>query len=143
MKAGAKLDHETKPRLMVTLTANDGSGESNATATITVTIYVSDVDEAPVIMASGVTIDLSISGPTDTVYPENGRDAVATYTLAGTNAASATWSLEGDDAGDFTINDGVLRFINSPDFEMAADANGDNIYMVTVKASDGTDMGHP
>ena len=46
MKAGAKLDHETKPRLTVTLTANDGSGESNATATITVTIYVSDVDEA-------------------------------------------------------------------------------------------------
>ena len=91
-------------------------------------------------MASGVTIDLSISGPTDTVYPENGLDAVATYTLTGTNAASATWSLEGDDAGDFTINDGVLRFINSPDFEMAADANGDNIYMVTVKASDGTDM---
>ena len=140
VRDGAKLDHETKPTLTVTVTANDGSGESNANATITVTIYVSDVDEAPVIMASGVTIDLSISGPTDTVYPENGRDAVATYTLAGTNAASATWSLEGDDAGDFTINDGVLRFINSPDFEMAADANGDNIYMVTVKASDGTDM---
>ena len=70
VKAGAKLDHETKPRLMVTLTANDGSGESNATATITVTIYVSDVDEDPTIMASGVTIDLSISGATDTVYPE-------------------------------------------------------------------------
>ena len=74
------------------------------------------------------------------MYPENGLDAVATYTLTGTNAASATWSLEGDDAGDFTINGGVLRFINSPDYEMAADANGDNIYMVTVKASDGTDM---
>ena len=140
VKAGAKLDYETKPRLMVTLTANDGSGESNATATITVTIYVSDVDEDPTIMASGVTIDLSISGATDTVYPENGLDAVATYMLTGTNAASATWSLEGADSGDFTINGGALRFRGSPDYETPTDANGDNIYMVTVKASDGTDM---
>ena len=49
VKDGADLDHETKPRLTVTLTANDGSGTSNATARITVTIYVADVDEAPVI----------------------------------------------------------------------------------------------
>ena len=140
MKAGAELDHETKPTLTVTVTANDGSGESNATATITVTIYVTDVDEDPTIMVSGVTIDLSIAGPARTSYPENGLDAVATYTLTGTNAASAAWSLEGDDSGDFTISGGVLRFVSSPDYEMAADANGDNSYRVTVKASYGTDM---
>ena len=140
VKAGAKLDHETNASHTVTITANDGSGESTATATITVTIYVTDVDEDPTIMVSGATIDLSIAGAAFALYAENGINAVATYTLTGTNAASAAWSLEGDDAGDFTINDGVLRFINSPDFEMAADANGDNIYMVTVKASDGTDM---
>ena len=46
VKDGADLDHETKPTLRVTLTANDGSGTSNATASITVTIYVADVDEA-------------------------------------------------------------------------------------------------
>ena len=51
MKDGAKLDHEAKPTLTVTLTANDGSGESNATQPrITVTIYVTDVDEEPKIM---------------------------------------------------------------------------------------------
>ena len=140
VKAGAKLDHETKPRLTVTLTANDGSGESNATATITVTIYVTDFDEDPTITVSGVTIDLSISGPARASYAENGTGGVATYTLTGTNAASAAWSLEGDDAGDFTISGGMLRFMSSPDYEMPDDANGDNTYMVTVKASYGTDM---
>ena len=39
-----------------------------------------------------------------------------------------------------TISGGMLRFVSSPDFEMPADANSDNIYMVTVKASAGTDM---
>ena len=72
--------------------------------------------------------------------PRTALDAVATYMLAGTNAASATWSLEGDDASDFTISGGMLRFVSSPDYEMPADANGDNTYMVIVKASDGTDM---
>ena len=140
VKSGTKLDYETKSRYTVTLTANDGSGTSSATAMITVTIYVTDVDEAPTIMVGDVSADLSISGPTSPVYAENGTAPVATYMLAGSNAASATWSVEGDDAGDFTINGGMLRFVSSPDFEIPADANGDNIYMVTVKASDGTDM---
>ena len=131
---------DQEPRYTVTLTANDGSGESNATATITVTIYVTDVDEAPTITVEGASIDLSISGPARPVYAENGTGGVATYTLTGTNAASATWSLEGADAGDFTISGGMLRFVSSPDYEMPDDANGDNTYMVTVKASDGTDM---
>ena len=142
VKAGAELDYETNTSYTVTLTANDGSGTSNATAMITVTIYVTDVDEAPTIMLGDVSADLSISGPASPVYAENGTAPVATYMLAGSNAASATWSVEGDDAGDFTINGGMLRFVSSPDFEMPADANGDNTYMVTVKASDadGTDV---
>ena len=140
LEVNGSLDHETKASHMVTLTANDGSGESNAAASIMVTIYVTNADEAPEIMVSGVTIDLSISGATDTLYAENGLDTVATYTLTGTNAASAAWSLEGADEGDFTINGGMLRFMSSPDYEMPDDTNGDNTYMVTVKASYGTDM---
>ena len=124
LSAAAMLDYETKPSHTVTITANDGSGTSNATAMITVTIYVTDVDEAPTIMVGSVSTDLSISGPARPVYAENGTAPVATYMLAGSNAASATWSVEGDDAGDFTINGGMLRFVSSPDFEMPADANG-------------------
>ena len=67
------LDHETKPTLTVTLTATD---PSEATDTITVTIHVTDVDEAPKITEGG----LAVSGPMNPDYPENGTDAVGTYT---------------------------------------------------------------
>ena len=44
-----------------------------------------------------------------------------------------TWSVSGDDAGDFIISsDGVLRFNTAPDYDT------DNVYMVTVDADDGT-----
>ena len=52
-----------------------------------------------------------------------------------------SWSLSGTDAGVFDISGaGVLTFNESPDYEMSADADADNIYMVTVEASDGTNM---
>ena len=51
----------------------------------------------------------------------------------------ATWSTEGADGGDFRIsNDGMLTFASSPNYEMPADADTDNVYMVTVKATSGT-----
>ena len=38
------------------------------------------------------------------------------------------------------ISGGELSFQNSPDYEMPDDANEDNIYMITLKADDGTYM---
>ena len=73
-------------------------------------------------------------------YAENGTDAVATYTASGPDASMATWTLEGDDAGDFSITNGMLMFMTAPDYEMPADADMDNTYMVTVNATDGTYM---
>ena len=99
------------------------------------TITVTDEDEAPEITVGG----LAISGTTRVDYAEDRRDAVATYVASGPDSALATWSLEGDDAGDFRIsNVGVLTFRVSPDFETPADADMDNVYMVTVEADDGT-----
>ena len=116
---------------------DDGSGESNATAKITVTIYVTDVDEAPIIIVGG----LAISGPSSPQYAEGGTDAVATYTSAGPDADMATWTLGGDDAGNFRISrDGVLTFRNSPNYESPTDTGTDNTYMVTVMADDRTNM---
>ena len=63
---------------------------------------------------------------------------VRSYEVAGPGAgdATATWSLTGDDRGDFDIgsSDGVLTFKNTPDFETPADNGGDNAYEVTVNA---------
>ena len=133
LEAKAALDHEDKDTYTVTVTATDPSGLS---ATVTVTIEVTDVDEAPMIMVGG----LAISGGRS-VEVEEGSTAVGTYTVAGPEAASATWSLEGADAGDFAISSsGVLTFETAPDYENAADADMGNDYMVTVKADDGTYM---
>ena len=133
--AGAKLDYEMKDTYMVTLTAEDSFG---ASASIMVTIMVTDVDEPPEISEGG----LVISGMSGLEYAENDTDAVDTYMVSGPDADMATWTLEGDDAGDFRIgsSSGVLTFVRAPDYENAADADMDNEYMVTVMANDGTNM---
>ena len=132
-KADVSLDTETKDTYTVTVTATDPSGLS---ATITVTITVTDVDEAPDIMVGG----LGIVGMRSVPYAENGTGAVATYTAVGPESTSTTWSLSGDDAGDFNITaaGGELRFNAAPDYERPRDANTNNVYMITVKADDGT-----
>ena len=48
-----------------------------------------------------------------------------------------TWSVAGTDAARFSINEeGALTFRSSPDYEAPNDANTDNVYEVTVRASD-------
>ena len=56
---------------------------------------------------------------------------------------SCTWSVSGTDAGDFEISNvdgaetfGALTFKEAPNYEKPADSNGDNVYMVTVVATD-------
>ena len=133
--AGTKLDYEaTKNVYMVTLTAEDSFG---ATATIMVTIMVADLDEAPKISEGG----LAITGMISVDYAENETGMVAMYSATGPESADAMWSLEGDDAGQFSItNGGMLTFKSAPDYENAADDGMDNTYMVTVMADDGTYM---
>jgi len=72
---------------------------------------------------------------------ENGT-ALTTITATDANIAwgdSIKYSIQaGGDGGNFTIDatTGVLKFINAPDYEAPTDANRDNIYAVTVVATD-------
>ena len=51
------------------------------------------------------------------------------------------WTLAGDDGGKFEISDdGVLTFKDSPNFESPGDANKNNVYLVTVKASEASEL---
>ena len=84
LQTKTKLDYETKNSYVVTVTATDPDGLSDS---IDVTITVTNVDEAPEIIVGG----LAISGPSSASYAENGTGMVATYTLAGPNAATASW----------------------------------------------------
>ena len=119
----------------VTIQARDP--ESN-TASLSVTVTVTEVNEGPVINRQG-------SAPGS--VPENhGADQVlATYTASDPERPSVRitgWSTAGTDGGDFVINAlGELRFRNSPDYERPADSNRDNVYEVTIRASDGRNTG--
>ena len=130
---GTDLDYETRKTYTVVVRATD---PSLATDEITVTIEVTDFNEDPVIMMRGIVV----TGDTSVAYPENGTAAVATYSAAGADAAGAIWSLEGTDAGVFSISPsgGVMTFNASPNFEAPADQGGNNVYNVTVKATSGT-----
>ena len=123
---------------------------------VQVTIKVMDVNEAP--SAPGeLKGGIAISGPSARDYPEV-TDAEATtwgtvamYRAQGGESDSAVWTLNGADAGAFSITangangmadttgaNAELTFDAAPNYEMAMDADGDNVYEVTVMASDGT-----
>ena len=113
---------------MVTVKAEAG-GEMEM---VEVTVMVTNVDEIG-----------TLSGPeTVSNYMENSEDPVGTYTVSGGSMSEmANLTLEGDDAGDFSISSaGVLSFRSSPDFENPTDADMDNTYMVNVKAEAGGEM---
>ena len=88
--------------------------------------------------------DLEIDGPTSVDYPENGTDPVNTYTVTGA-IGTVAWSLAGQDSGLFTINNGVLSFVNSPDYEApfdSSDAAADrNDYLFNIYVTDGNSSG--
>ena len=128
LQTKAPLDYESKSSYTVTVTATD---PSNAKAVITITITVTNVDETPV-----VTVGPSIK------YAENGIGTVATYTATDPEGTAITWSLSGVDSGPFSISSaGALTFNTPPDYEDPADADMDNVYLLTVEASDGTVTG--
>ena len=120
----APLDHEEEDTYTVRVMVVD---PSLLPAFISVTITVNDVDEPPV-----------LAGPDVVDYPENGTDEVETYIATDPEGVSITWSLDGDDKDLFDITGGELTFKSSPDHDVAGDKDGNNVYLVTVTASDGT-----
>ena len=104
------------------------------TGSLRVMVMVTEVNEGPVITRQG-------SAPGS--VPENidQSTVLARYTASDPERPSVRitqWSTAGRDGGDFAINAlGELRFRNSPDYERPADSNRDNVYEVTIRASDG------
>ena len=112
---------------MVSIMATHDADDTN---TMDVTITVTDVEEL------GTLISPTISAE----YAENDTADLGIFSIEGAGADSVVWSLGGTDADDFSINGGVLAFGGTPDFENPADSDGDNTYMVTVKAMAGGEM---
>ena len=134
---GTKLNYESGKRsYSVTLTADDPTGSTDR-ATIRLTINVTNEEEGPSIT----------EGATTTNYAENGTGVVETYKATDDEDDFAsprrvlTWTLDGDDAEDFSITGGVLRFDSTLDFEAPADTGTDNVYNVIVQVDDYTPTG--
>ena len=109
----------------ITVTASDGDNSRNHNVAITVT---NENDNIPVFTSSAAV--------------STRENRMTAYEAAATDADGDTlvYSLSGTDAALFTINanTGEVSFIAAPDFEMPGDADGDNVYDITVTAFDGT-----
>ena len=131
------LDTETTASYMVTVTATDPMGGNEDQL---VTITINDVNEAPT-MTGGFTRNSQPEYDADDDAGEAGITAakvVDTYMATDVDQTEAvSWSVIGTDAGDFDIGlGGALTFKEAPNYEMPADSNRDNVYMVTVVATD-------
>ena len=144
---------------VVEVHATDSSGEPAPTA-VTVKVTVTNVDEGPF-------FDANLMDNTNTAisplimaveHRENKNETendptsditlvIGTYSARDPEGAKVTLSLMGRDASSFKLdadiaaieNDvtQVLSFKENPDYEMPGDQNRDNVYEVTVRASDG------
>ena len=114
---------------------------------IVVVITAQDINEDPVLSGRPeLTINEIDSGEEDATKPlfvgENEELAPNVYNVVDEDRRAATneWSLEGEDKGQFQLIGNIGRtlvFRNQPDYETPADANGDNVYKVTIVTLDG------
>ena len=133
LKTQASLDHEGTPSYTVTVTATDPFGSP---AEVEVTVMVTDVDEDPSITSTTDAVRSLTSLEATIAAPLTLATALATYAATDPEEETVTLDLSGPDAGDFEIDAGALTFMEQPDYEAAADANEDNVYEITVVASD-------
>ena len=99
------------------------------TETQTVAITVNDVNEAPMV-TGGLTV---------VEYAENATTPVSPNPYASSDpdaGTTVTLTLQGADADKFNFAAGSLTFKAAPNYESPDDAGGDNVYNVTVVATD-------
>ena len=122
-------DADTNNTYILTVTATDSNGRTT-TQTVTVTVLNID-DSAPVITGPGQAAGAAAS----TISINEGLTPVTSFRANET----VTWAIDGgDDAGQFSIDPatGAIAFRTAPSFETPADRNGDNAYIVRIKATD-------
>ncbi|MBU8540642.1 M10 family metallopeptidase C-terminal domain-containing protein [Falsiroseomonas tokyonensis] len=127
----APADFDSDNIYDITVIANDGTADSAPHA---VAITVTNEAEAPTVISGGTAI--FAEGGTDTAYQAAGSTS---------EGPARSWSLGGTDAALFDIDTitGAVTFKAAPDFEAPADAGGNNVYDITVTATDGTLSSEP
>lgn len=107
----------------VVVRVSDGTNNTDISLTITVT----DQNEAPLISsAASFTVSENTTLPITLVASDVDAKATLAYSLVG-----------GADQAAFTLSGSELKFVNAPDFEAPADADKNNVYVITLRVSDG------
>ena len=118
--------------------------DADGDRTYEITVQVSDGDNTDtadirVTLQNVLELFTELEGPSSTDYAENRAVRVATYIASSPeDSGGIAWSLSGADSGGFSIDGGALRFLSLPDFESPSDMGTDNMYSLTVAASDGS-----
>jgi len=123
---GSLLDYETATSYTITVQAGSSDG---SIATQTFTIVVSNVNEAPTIVAP---VDFDVE------FAENSTAVILDLEVEDPEENAINFVLAGADADLFTISDGAIVFNQSPDFEVPRDQGESNVYEFTVEVSDAT-----
>lgn len=126
----APADNDANNKYEFIVTASDGGGLRAEQA---VTITVADVRSVPSITSNG-------GGNAAAIVISEGQGEVTRVSAEGPAPEAITFSVSGGaDASRFTIDPqtGRLSFLAVPDFERPSDSDGDNIYQVIVRASNG------
>ena len=140
LQTKSALNREAKASYEVTISVRDskndaGAADTDDDATITVTITVTEENELPV-----------ITGPSSRNYAEKGTEPVGSYSATDPDGTPVILSLMGPDSSKFGFGnvetntgrkDMDLVFKTPPDYEARADADGNNVYEVTIRASSG------
>ena len=81
----------------------------------------------------------NISNTSTNISVQENQTSAFTVNATDMEGDTLSFSLGGNDASLLSIsNQGVVIFINAPDFENPADANTDNVYEISVTVSDGS-----
>ena len=106
--------------------------DGSHTTTQSISVTVTNIDEAP--SFASTTQNLSVN--------ENTSGSFYTAQASDPEQAALAYSASGADAGLFTINNisGELSFNSSPNFETALDSDSNNVYQLTITATDGANQ---
>ena len=121
----------------------EAPGDANGDNVFEVRVQATD-GISPITQLVNVTVEnANDNAPTfvsaaEVAVRENGTE-VTTVEVEDVDGDAITFSISGTDAALFTIDaaTGLIAFIEAPDFENPADAGADNVYNITVTASDG------
>ena len=139
-------DNEYKVTVKVTDNGIPGNRGSTLSDTHVLTVNVTNVNEVPTITTTQATH--VAPSKMEIEYDDTSPDlSVVTYEASDPDTQTGntlTWSIEGDDAGDFDIDSGTgaLTFQNPPNYEIPTGTpatpgdDPDNTYEITVKVRD-------